>query len=107
MLFPELNIGPEIAECGGPFPLHPSPKGEHMTSTPNRPGAEATEPSYRLVFILTGVLTVAFLVSQWATLAKLAERWSSDPQYSHGFLVPVFALVVLWFRRERIEGLRW
>src|SRR5215211_9162772 len=27
----------------------------------------------------------------------MAERWSSDPQYSHGFIVPVFALVVLCF----------
>jgi exosortase len=31
-------------------------------------------------------------------LAQLAERWSDDPQYSHGYLVPVFALVVLWAR---------
>jgi exosortase len=30
------------------------------------------------------------------------ERWAGDPQYSHGFLVPVFALVVLWSRRERL-----
>jgi exosortase len=30
----------------------------------------------------------------------MAERWSSNPQYSHGFLVPVFAGVVLWHRRH-------
>jgi exosortase len=40
----------------------------------------------------------------WTTLAALAERWSSDPQYSHGFLVPVFALVVLWCRRDRFPA---
>jgi exosortase len=32
----------------------------------------------------------------------MADRWSHDPQYSHGFLVPVFAGVVLWHRRERM-----
>jgi exosortase len=31
----------------------------------------------------------------------MADRWSNDPQYSHGFLVPVFAAVVLWQRRDR------
>ncbi len=29
----------------------------------------------------------------------MAERWWSDPQYSHGFLVPGFAAVLLWVRR--------
>jgi exosortase len=33
----------------------------------------------------------------------MAERWASDPQYSHGFLVPVFALVILWARRDRLQ----
>ncbi len=39
----------------------------------------------------------------WAflpTLTALAGRWSSDPRYSHGFLVPGFAAVYLWGRRE-------
>jgi exosortase len=34
----------------------------------------------------------------------MAERWTHDPQYSHGYLVPVFALVLLWYRRESIRG---
>jgi exosortase len=47
----------------------------------------------------------------WAytpTFAALARRWSYDPQYSHGFLVPLFAAALLWSRRERLRaaGLR-
>jgi exosortase len=37
----------------------------------------------------------------WAygpTLVRLAQRWSQEPQYSHGFLVPFFAAAVLWQR---------
>src|SRR5262249_12517673 len=44
----------------------------------------------------------------WAygpTLATMVRRWSTDPQYSHGFLVPVFAGVVLWVRRAQHPGL--
>lgn len=45
-------------------------------------------------------LTLCLLWTYWTTLATMADRWSHDPQYSHGFLVPVFALVVLWSRRD-------
>lgn len=52
-------------------------------------------------------LLVALLWSFWPTLMAMADRWSRDPQYSHGFLVPVFALVVLWFRKEWLSQATW
>jgi exosortase len=45
--------------------------------------------------------TLCLLWAYWPTLTTMAERWSTDAQYSHGFLVPVFAAAILWFRRER------
>lgn len=45
---------------------------------------------------------VAFAVVAWAywtTLADVVERWATDPQYSHGFLVPLFSAYLLWSRR--------
>lgn len=38
-------------------------------------------------------------------LLGLADRWETDPRYSHGFLVPLFSLWLLWARRERLSGL--
>jgi exosortase len=32
-------------------------------------------------------------------LAGMARRWGSNPHYSHGYLVPLFALALLWLRR--------
>ncbi|MBI3410345.1 MAG: exosortase/archaeosortase family protein [Planctomycetes bacterium] len=52
-------------------------------------------------------LTLAFLWCFWPSLRIMAQRWSNDPQYSHGFLVPVFALVVLWSRRHMLAGAAW
>jgi exosortase len=43
---------------------------------------------------------VALLWAYWTTLGEMAERWSHDAQYSHGYLVPGFALVLLWLRRD-------
>lgn len=30
----------------------------------------------------------------------MADRWANEAQYSHGFLVPIFAFVILWVRRD-------
>jgi exosortase len=39
----------------------------------------------------------------WSTLGELAFIWRTNDDYSHGFLVPVFALLLLWSRRERLD----
>jgi exosortase len=47
------------------------------------------------------------LVFAWAyapTLGMLAHSWSSQPDYSHGFLVPPLALLFLWLRRDRMPA---
>ncbi len=50
------------------------------------------------------VTAVAILWAYWTTLAEAAERWAHDPQYSHGYLVPGFALLLLWLRRDRVTS---
>src|SRR5207253_1208952 len=57
--------------------------------------------SLRPLIAITGVLA-ALLWSYWSTLGQLAEIWSRDPQYSHGYVVPAFALVLFWLRRSKI-----
>lgn len=53
-----------------------------------------------LLAFVGGLLLWAY----WTTLAELAQLWSHDPQYSHGYLVPAFALYLLWQRREKLNG---
>ena len=41
----------------------------------------------------------AAALTGWAflpTLEWMADKWASDPQYSHGFLVPLFSGYLLW-----------
>lgn len=42
--------------------------------------------------------------SQNTSLGKIAHEWETKPVYSHGYLVPVFALALLWFRREKLKS---
>jgi exosortase len=57
--------------------------------------------------VAAGSLGLALLWSYGSTLEAMAERWWSDPQYSHGFLVPLFAAGVLWSRRAGRRQVRW
>jgi len=50
---------------------------------------------------MAAVLSSALLWAYWPLLGDMAERWSTDPKYSHGYLVPVFAAWLLW-RRARL-----
>lgn len=52
-------------------------------------------------------LFAVLIVSHWSTFAHMADRWAHDPQYSHGFVVPLFALVVLWSRRDMLKTMAW
>lgn len=54
-------------------------------------------------FWLLLALIVSIASLAWAygsTLADMARVWSHNPQYSHGYLVPAFAAVLLWLRRS-------
>src|SRR5947208_14803759 len=41
--------------------------------------------------------------AHWTDLVETAQHWGQDAQYSHGYLVPVFALGLLWQRRALLQ----
>jgi exosortase len=47
-------------------------------------------------------LSALVLWAYWPTLGAMSHKWLHDPQYSHGYLVPVFAAVLLWLRRSQM-----
>jgi exosortase len=53
---------------------------------------------------LAGLLGVSVFWSCWPMLCAMSQKWSHDPRYSHGVLVPMFALALLWLRRQRIAA---
>ena len=36
----------------------------------------------------------------------MVERWNKDPRYAHGYLVPIFALALLWMRPSGMQDLK-
>jgi exosortase len=60
----------------------------------------------RSLFIALAVAVAGLAWAYWTTLEEMAQRWSSDPQYSHGYLVPAFALLLLWLRRDMVRDVK-
>jgi exosortase len=50
---------------------------------------------------LTLVCLVLWLYAP--VLARLAHQWWADPNFSHGFLVPVFSAYVVWQHRDKLR----
>jgi exosortase len=51
------------------------------------------------------VLSAVFLWAYWSGLRALVIAWETEPDYSHGYLVPPIALLFLWFRRDCFPGI--
>jgi len=51
-----------------------------------------------------GLLLVAVLILLYASVLKLLVfQWYNDPDYSHGFLVPVLSAFLIWQRRDKLR----
>lgn len=61
----------------------------------------AATSSPRLANRVAWTLLIGAIVWSYSgSMLMLINRWWSEPDYVHGFLVPVFSLVILWNRRE-------
>jgi exosortase len=69
--------------------------------SPNPAAVKPTSPLLLAAGLLAGLGAV--LWSFWTTLGEASQRWAHDAQYSHGYLVPVFAVLLLWLRRKRLD----
>ncbi|WP_166832015.1 exosortase/archaeosortase family protein [Thalassoroseus pseudoceratinae] len=57
-------------------------------------------------------LVTLFAMLLWSytdVLSVFYRKWDADPQYSHGFLVPLIAVFILWLRwpKDREDLFRW
>jgi exosortase len=59
-------------------------------------------PTSTIVFGV--LLAVGILWAFWPALLTMVDRWATDTRYSHGFLVPLFAVALLWLRRDKLTA---
>jgi exosortase len=76
-------------------PAQPEPARTH-----SRPALFVAIPPWQVAIL--GVLLVALYAR---TLAHLVGQWWQDPNFSHGFFVPLFSAFVLWQERQSLKHL--
>ena len=70
-----------------------------MISAASSPLAKADT---RRTILLGLVLLAAAIAAFSGGLLELVTRWSQQEEYSHGFLIPVISIWMLWSRREAL-----
>jgi exosortase len=51
------------------------------------------------------VLATGLVALYWSVARDMALQWWHDPNYSHGFVVPVFSAYLIWQKRNRLRAL--
>lgn len=55
-----------------------------------------SDPAFAINAALGAMLLAIWFAAYRETIVTLADRWSTDPNYSHGFLVPIVSLYLLF-----------
>lgn len=58
----------------------------------------------RIIFWQTAILAGLLFWMYGPTLAHLVAQWWKDPNFSHGFFVPLFSAFVMWQERSRLTA---
>jgi exosortase D (VPLPA-CTERM-specific) len=65
----------------------------------------SSRPDATRIDFLFAILGIAFCVIAFSdALGELVTRWARDAEYSHGFLIPLVSLWLLWMRRHALRA---
>lgn len=56
--------------------------------------------------VLLGSTAILFFLLYWHTFSWLANKWAQDPDYSHGFLIPLISGYVIWSKKEKLKQIK-
>ncbi len=60
-------------------------------------------PLTKMDYLLTGLVISSVIYLYYPVIVKMVKQWYQDPNYSHGFIVPIISLYMLWQRREKLR----
>jgi exosortase len=72
-----------------------------MTKRPVKEELQRVLPGPEVLAALF-VVAAAFVWFYWSSMMRLTHIWWANDDYQHGFFVPLFAIVLLWLRRDMI-----
>lgn len=76
-------------------PAPVAPPGQETVVTSSRSAWQRWLPVAVLLALVAGLY--------WGVVAKLIHDWYTNPDFSHGFLVPLFSAYLIWTKREQLR----
>jgi exosortase len=74
-----------------------------LVHTEIAPACQEANPGRAVPFWELSVLGLLLLALYWSVLSHLVLNWRDDPNFSHGFFVPLFSVFVVWQERVRLS----
>ena len=91
-------VAPAPPSARAPVPVPEDPVGQRVVSERGPTGGR------RQWYVAGGLLLLLLVAIYFRIGAKLVSDWYQFPDYSHGFLVPLFSGFLLWDRRAAIQA---
>jgi len=63
------------------------------------------EEDFQHLWLAVVPLLALFFWTYWPIIPGLVAQWWNEPDYSHGFLIPLISLGFVWFRRNQIASI--
>jgi len=70
------------------------------------PNGRFSLPLPRNLAIFLLVLLGLFVLMNYSSIALLIDKWKTDDNYSHGFLIPFISLYFVWSKKEELARLK-
>jgi exosortase len=67
--------------------------------------AGESSASTRMKWLPYAIIAILLCVLYWRVAVKLVYDWYTIPDYSHGFLVPLFAAFLIWDKRKTLSAI--
>ena len=83
-------------------PINPSIRPTQTKSPRVATKFSWSDPDQRNPAILLGILCLALVIAYWNMFSLTSAAWA-NPLYSHGYLLPAFALGIFWLRRQPFQ----
>jgi exosortase len=85
--------------------MQTEPSGPEILPGPDQPTSPVRRPALSFSGALPIAIVAALLIELYYRIGiKLAIDWYNIADYSHGFLVPLFSLFLLWDKRKEIAA---
>jgi exosortase len=99
---PEQPSPPRAVPVGGASPGRSAPAGSLADMVEAAPAVGFLQSFPPATLVKIGVLGGLLVAAHYWQIDRLVRQWIGDPDWTHGFVIPLFSLYLLYSRRQEL-----